>query len=157
MSAIPSPVSGIRVVTRISAVLLCCRLLLSYAHCEFVGCCWGGGCLLCAVLYYCCPTYCCCTAVVRGSWVDRFVGVSMGSWVFFFCYFHFPLYRPRASIVQRTTSSHFNCDVAEVVRERRRLSPLEWEAASLLWGHIFCINPWRTVGSLVEAIVGKPI
>ena len=40
--------------------------------------------LLRTVLYYCCTTYCCCTAVVRGGWVDRFVGVSTGSWDLFF-------------------------------------------------------------------------
>ena len=44
-----------------------------------------------------------------------------------------------------------------MVRERKRLSPLAWEAVTLLLGLTFCINPWRTMGSLMEAIVGKPI
>ena len=30
-----------------------------------------------------------------------------------------------------------------MVRERRRLSPLAWDAASLLLGHPYCINPFE--------------
>ena len=51
------------------------------------------------------------------------------------------------------------CDVVEIlmVRGRRSLSPLAWEAAfSLLLSNLFCFNPWETMGSLVEAIIGKP-
>ena len=44
-----------------------------------------------------------------------------------------------------------------MVRGRRRLLPPAWVAApSLRLGHLFCINPWETMGSLVEAITGKP-
>ena len=73
-------------------------LLLSYTHRGFVGCCWIFFVLLCAVLYYRCTTYCCCTAVVRGGWVDRFVGVSMGSWVFFHFVICFPRYTDPALV-----------------------------------------------------------
>ena len=54
----------------------------------------------------------CCTAVVQGcGWVHRFVPVvgllscvHTGSWVVLFLFL--PLYRPRAGIVQRTTSGY---------------------------------------------------
>ena len=62
--------------------------------------------LLRAVLYNCCTTYCYYCAVVQGGWVDRFVGVPMGSWGFFFCDFFSPLYQPRPGIVRRTTNIH---------------------------------------------------
>ena len=74
------PVSGI--VPRIFAVLL-----LYYYRTHIVGLWVVAGCFFfcsCAALHYCCTTYWCYTSVVRGGWVDRFVGVSMGSWFFFF-------------------------------------------------------------------------
>ena len=55
-------------------IFCCIAVLLLYIVGSWV----ASGCffLLCAVLYYCCTTYCC--TVVRGGWVGRFVGVSMG-------------------------------------------------------------------------------
>ena len=78
------PCSGI--VPRFSAVLL-----LYYYRTHMLGS-WVVDVffLLRAVLCYYRTAYCCCTAVVRGGWVDRFVGVSMGSWGFFILYFFFP-------------------------------------------------------------------
>ena len=66
--------------------------------------------LLYYVQLYCCGTaldYCCCT----GLWAGRSVlpcrvllsCVHTGSWVFLFPFL--PLYRPRAGIVQRTTTN----------------------------------------------------
>ena len=44
-----------------------------------------------------------------------------------------------------------------MVRGRRRLSPPAWVAApSLRLVHLFCTNPWETMGCLVEAITGEP-
>ena len=69
---------------------------------------------------HCCTihTYCC-TAVVQGcGWVDRFVpvvrccGVSTRvRGLFSFLFFFLPLYRPRAGIVQRTTSINVNSPI----------------------------------------------
>ena len=42
-------------------------------------------------------------SVVRGGWVDRFVGVH--GFVFFFLCFFFPLSCPRAGIFRRTTNN----------------------------------------------------
>ena len=83
-----------------------------YRH--FLYCCitwWVGGSL--RGRYCCCTTFCC-TAV--SGWVDRSVAVVVCSCrlvhgfvgYFFFCFssfFFLPLCRPRAGIVQRTTST----------------------------------------------------
>ena len=62
---------------------------------------------------------------------------------------HFCTYSAREANVMGASS--------RVVRWRRRLSPPAWVAApSLCLGHLFCVNPWETIGSLVEAIAGKP-
>ena len=73
----------------------------------------------------------CCTVVIRGVWVDRFVGVTavlrsavllkVVGWIasLLLCvrlvnprlreFFLFTLYRPRAGIVQHTTSNTYYC------------------------------------------------
>ena len=60
--------------------------------------------LLCIVLLYCCTTYYCTAEYRLGGWI--------GSWVrpwirglFCFVLFFPPLYRPRAGIVRRTTTT----------------------------------------------------
>ena len=82
----------------------CTAVVLLYTHGGFVGCCsWMGisAVYSCALLLYdsgsvfllCTVVLYCCTAVllfvIQGrGWVDRFVGVSTGSWVILF----FPRY-----------------------------------------------------------------
>ena len=92
LSAMPSP------------ALAQFRVFLLYSRCTIiVHTCWVRGLLdvfflLRAVLCYYRTAYCCCTAVVRGGWVDRFVGVSMGSWVFFHFVICFPRYTDPALV-----------------------------------------------------------
>ena len=99
LSAVPSPLWH-------SAVLL--LYYCTHVH-GFVGCWWWMG--FSAVYSRALLLYYMRTAVllfvVQGcGWVDRFVGVSTGSWVIIYTpeYIYFPLYQPRAGIVRRTTS-----------------------------------------------------
>ena len=80
LSAIPSPDSAI-----VSRFFCCTPVVLSYAHCGFVGC----------RMFFVCRVLCCTTAVLRSAVVlllygvlvvDQFVGVSMGSWGGFLSY-----------------------------------------------------------------------
>ena len=63
-----------------------------------------------------------CAVVVQGGWVDRFMGLSTGSWVilFLFCFFLSLLYRPRAGIVQRTTINNRSNTTATAAGNGRR-------------------------------------
>ena len=68
-------------------VKLCPAYLLLYCCTNniivnFMGC-W-------CMFFFFCVLCCTTTAVVQGGWVDRFVGVSTGSWVSFFSFFFSP-------------------------------------------------------------------